>query len=183
MKTELDVIPKTQPLDVDVTTEAMPDPTVTDEQALEAFARAGLARVSAGTVRDLAAVGIYMKGVGALKIQRGRAMITQQLLHESMRIASEHMGAIQKDDKLKLKAKTNDLVRTMGGLAGLARASNDSQRVSIELESMTVASGSPVTDSPLPMNSFAPKAKIQPVSTTIHNHGPTQVLVQERKPE
>ncbi|HEU4344379.1 MAG TPA: hypothetical protein VFU31_22695 [Candidatus Binatia bacterium] len=185
MKTELDVIPKTKPLEVDVAMEAMPDPTVTDDQALEAFQRAGLAKVEANTVRDLAAIGIYVKGVGVLKIQRGKAMVTQQLLFEAMRIAADHMAAIQNDEKLKLKpkSKTNDLVRSMGGLAGLARASNESQRLAMELESLTVGAGSPVSDGPQPVSSFAPKAKIQPVATTIHNHGPTQVLVQERKPE
>ena len=172
-----------KPLDVDVVLEAIPDPAVTDIQALEAFKRAGLVMVGVDTVKDLAAIGIYVKGVGVLKIQRGRAMITQQKLDEAIRVMSEHMVAIHNDSKLKPRTKTNDLVKSAGVLASLTRGSTDSQRLAIELESMTVVTGAPVTDTPVPMNSFQPKAKITPVSTTIHNHGPTQVLVQERKPE
>lgn len=172
--------PKKPPVDVDVPLEAMTEPTITDEEAIKTFERLGLVEVSARNVRDLAHIGTYLKGVGVLKIQRGRAMMTQQLVYENMRVASEHMAAIKNDPKIKPGAKTNSLVRCMGALAGLIRAANDSQRVSIEIESSTVATGAPVADGPPTVNSFAAKAKIQPVGTTIHNHGPTQVLVQPK---
>jgi hypothetical protein len=170
-------VAKREPLEVEIAMEAMPEPTVTDEQALEAFRRAGLTMVRVDTVRDLAAVGIYVKGVGVLKVQRGNVMVTQQMLREAMRTAAEHIEAIKNDKKMTTKSKTNDFVRTMGGLAGLAKANNESQRLAIEIESLTVATGAPVTDTPIPTNSFAPKEKIRPMSTTIHNHGPVQMAV------
>lgn len=173
---------RTEPVEVDVAIEALPEPTVTDDQALEAFKRSGLTLVTAETVRDLAAVGVYAKGVGVLRIQRGRAMFTQQRLEEAMRLLSSHMHTVHADPKLKTSAKTNNLVRSAGALSSLARQTTESQRLATDIESLTTQSGAPVADTPNNVPSFAPKQKVGPsTSPEIHNHGPVQIVVGEKK--
>lgn len=170
------------PLEVDVTMEAIPEPQVTEGQAIEAFKRNGLVNVGPGTIGDLAAIGIYTKGVGTLRIQRGRAMVVQQILQESMQHIAKHMKSIV-DDQNK-KGKTNELVRIGGALASLAGRATESQRLSVEIETSELPPGAPLTDTPSNTASFQPRQKVQPAgTTTVNNFGPTQVLVQEKKPE
>jgi len=168
------------PLEVDVPLEATPERVVTDEESIKSFKSLGLAFVSETAVRDLAAIGINAKGVGVLKIQRGGVLVTQQFGRHAMKMLIAHMEAVDADKSK--KNKTADLTRTAHSVGYLMGKMNECGHLAVEIESKTVSSGAPVTDTPNQQQSFQPKAKIQPLPTTIHNHGTTNILVQEKKP-
>lgn len=174
--TNLTVLPKKdQPLEVDVPIEAIPEPTVTDAEAIEALRRCGLANIGANAIRDLAAIGIHAKGVGVLRQQRGRAMVSQHKLDQAVNILLTEMNAVAGDAKV--KNRVDKLVRLGNGIGFVTGKITESQRLAIEIESMTVGSGAPVGDKPEMQQGFAPKAKIQP-GTTIHAQN---VFVAEKK--
>lgn len=167
---DLSLTKRDGPLEVDVQLDATPDPVVSDEAALAAFERAGMMMATKETVRDLASVGIHVKGIGVLKIQRGRVMMTQQRIDETMRMMIGQMDSVLKDEKK--KSKTPELVKLANSVRSLADSITKSQRLAVEIESITVGSGAPVSDTPQATTaSFQPKSKVQASghqSTTIH---------------
>lgn len=148
---------------------AITEETVTDAEALKEMQAMGLVRVKEGTVRGLAKLGVYLKGAGTLKVQRGQALATQQRLDEASQILLEQMRPEEtttKDGKTKKKVKpVEDLVALAGGLSQLAKSINESQRLSVEVEGLVASTGGGSAEEPeAPTASFKPGQKVGPAA-------------------
>lgn len=109
----------------------IPDPVITDEDAFRIFKRMGMAAISPSVIRDLGTLGIYVKGVGVLRNQRGTAILSQQRLNLLLEtIMKNVIAADKKGGKDKVKT-LSELTKAFGYLLGKM---TESQRFVVEME-------------------------------------------------
>lgn len=127
--------------------EVMVSPTdrvVSEKEAVEGMRRLGLEKVRESTVRDLEALGIHMKTVGTLKIQRGWIMVDQNRLHIAMcQIANLLTKIATEEDPKKNKKQVEHIGKLAASLSELSRRSTDAGRLAVEIEGLVSPGGSP----------------------------------------
>jgi hypothetical protein len=162
---------------------------ISESHALESFKRSmGVVEVSHDTLSDLEAIGIYTKGRGILNIQRGNAMVNQQLLRS---IFAELATAITKG-KLNKKTKKREPL-TVAELSSLARTAGylsskvtESQKFSVEMERVRATTDSMTEDDTPATRVFKPGTKVpagQPatniITENVHIHQGAQAKLPE----
>lgn len=97
---------------------SIPDQVITDESAAEAMRSQGLIMLQKNTITDLASIGINLQGVGVMRVQRGRALVSQQRLDEASRVVYNEIIELSKDKSAKGRlAKICQLSQSLGYLA------------------------------------------------------------------
>jgi len=114
---------------------------VTDEQAIEILRkRTRLAELPADAIRGLTNLGIYARGTGVLKQQRGRVLVTQAWLDNALQILSERLvDENTKGSKARLK-EIRGLAHEIANVAGVVI---ESQRVALDFEKVAAPTGRP----------------------------------------
>lgn len=109
-------------------------------------------------------MGIYVGGLGVLKMQRGRAMINQQRVDDAMRQMSELLAAIMAGTSKQKIAQATKVVQT---IAYVSRALTDAQKFLAEVEERANPGRQPyVPKLPEVMNQgFTPGQDVQPGMT------------------
>lgn len=146
------------PVEVDIK-----DEIVTEEMAIEDLKAAGMVVVPKEHLKRIARVGVYLKGVGVLKMQRGQALITQQRLDESLRsIANE----LRKLSNSKRKAnRIKDMCMLAHEIGFLSDKLTSSQQMLVEIEHVQAPAGLPDEE---PINRpFALGAKVKSGNTIV----------------
>lgn len=140
-----------------------PERLISEEHALESFKRAmGCVEVSKETLSDLEAVGIYTKGRGILNIQRGNAMVNQQLLRSIFGELAKTVSQgklnkrTKKRDPLSI-AELSSLARTAGYLSSKI---TESQKFSVEMERIRATTDSMTEDDTPATRVFRPGTKV-----------------------
>jgi hypothetical protein len=160
---------KTEPLEVPV---ALEEPMVADREAVAALRRAGLVTMAECTLRDLKTIGVHIHGAGTLRIQRGRAMVTQQMLADTMRELFSEIQVVKSEKETKARHKL--MLAMAHALGALSAKMTESQELMLKLEGGTGA----VADSGPPpglVKSFTPGQQVQAggtlaVAREIHFH-------------
>lgn len=166
--------PKTEVMEVPV---EIPDPVVSEDQAISALERQGHVDLDAGTISDLRDIGVFSKATGLLKIQRGRGMVNQMTLHKAMIAMQDEMGKVLHSRLKDKTAKMTALARTIGYLSSKL---TESQRMMVGIEKLSQPAGT--IESEMPMNNgFRPGQTVKPakgstmiMARNVHIHGNQQ---------
>lgn len=113
---------------------SIPDQVVTEEEALEAFRRQGMAKIPAKLATDLRTIGISFHQVGITKIQRGRAVMTQERLDSTIRIIQEQIDRISEDKTLGPKSKVALLAKLAEAQCACISRMTDSIELMVKLD-------------------------------------------------
>lgn len=71
--------------------------TVTDDEALQAMKRQGFITMDRQHMHDLRTIGLHAHGGGVLRIQGGRALVSQQRIERVMQILHEEIAILHQD--------------------------------------------------------------------------------------
>lgn len=154
---------------------------VTDADAALAISREGGIKIEAETVRDLATIGIFVRGTGVLLEARGRATMTQRSVARVMaKIVDvvENGGVDKKDPTKKVPLSPNAIFTAAKAIAAVSAAISESQRVMLDVEKYSssalgpseagvVGSQSPNFGRPAP-----PPSGTVVVAQEVHMHAP-----------
>jgi len=142
----------------------IPDPIVADEEAWHIFKRFGLSNISRQSMNDMARLGIYVKGIGVLRNQRGSAVLTQQRLGTIM----ETLGrAVELEWKGKRRGKMETIAKLAQSFGYLVSKMTESQRLLIEMEGGFTAPVRKAESAGPMVQSFMPGQDVQPNSTMV----------------
>jgi hypothetical protein len=94
----------------------------------------------ADAVRGLANLGIYARGVGVLRTQRGRVMITQTVLANNLRVMNERLN---QENARGTRANKKLMVELSTAISRVASVLNDSTEVALSLEKVAAPTGKP----------------------------------------
>lgn len=119
MSTELQ---KTEPLAVEV---GIDEPMIAEAELKEILKRQGFAEVGLARMNDTGRMGVALKGLGVLKMQRGRALINQQRMDDAMRQMCELLTEILASNKKTRIASANKTAQT---ISYMSRALTDAQK-------------------------------------------------------
>lgn len=163
--------PKTEVMEVPVD---IPDPVVTEDEAIAALERQGHVDLDARTIRDLRDIGVFAKATGLLKIQRGRGMVNQQTLHKAMIAMQDEMDKVLHSRLKDKTAKMTALARTIGYLSSKV---TESQRMMMGIEKLSQPAGTIESEMPV-NNGFRPGQTVKPakgstmiMARNVHIHG------------
>jgi hypothetical protein len=152
-----------------VSVDAGEEVKISDEEALECFERQlGCIKVGPQGISDLEKIGIYVRGVGVLKLQRGNAMINQQFVKRVLTEMVKMVEVGKKDRKGKTQPLTvNDICALGRALGYLSSKLTESQKFAVELERVRqVTDGMTDEDEP-PLHRFVPGKTVTPTGTQI----------------
>ena len=154
------------------------EPIIADDKAAEILAKeAGIVTLSRDTVKNLTKLGLYARGVGVLRKQRGEVMVSQVWLNESIKPL---VDLFNKECSKAEGHRSQNAIRIYGALiADLIRAKNESQELAITLEKVAAPTGKPDDIEPPRNTAFGPGPVIIAQSAVINE--PKKDL-QEGKP-
>jgi hypothetical protein len=137
---------------------------VADRAAEKALQAHGLVAVTAQSVRALAAIGSFEKGIGVVPVLRGRAMLTQERVDRALVALTRIIDGTS--DKLNGKViGVANVLRAGQVLAQIAKAQTDSLRFTLELEEH-LPPHLRLNQEREPLNkTFAPGAAVKPHTT------------------
>lgn len=167
MSDELAKTENGKPIEVDVgIMEVIP----TDDEALAAMKRLGFITMGPGVLRDLRAMGLYVKGVGVRHIERGRTLISQQRMDLTMRKITELIEQVA-DSPMKPAAKIKHLATLANSLATCMGKLTESQKFQADNERMSAArpiGAIPQAEAGEPVNqAFMPGQDVRPGGTMV----------------
>lgn len=139
---------------------------ITDEEAAKILAEeSGLTGITKDTIRNLGKLGVYMRGVGVLRQQRGQVMITQSVLNDTMKRVLEAFIA---ESNRKSKVRPSILRGYAQVIAQLASVKNSSQQVALDLEKAAAPTGKPDEVEAPRTKSFSPGIVIAAPEVHVH---------------
>lgn len=156
------VVDKAKSLEVSVD---LTDKVVTDEEAEEIMKANGLAVVQKNNITKLAQLGIYLHGVGVMRMQRGRALMSQERLDQASAILFRKMNEVANDPEA--KGQVQKLTALAQSLGYLATKITQSQEVMMLMEGQ----GKPAIP---PMPQDEPTARAAPIGSVV---GPSTVIM------
>lgn len=142
-----------------------------DKVILEAEASAILKRESGmtdlppDTISALAGLGVYARGVGVLRTQRGRVMITQTALANNLKIMTERLNA---EHARGGRANKQVLIELSNAVSKVAAVLNESTEVALSLEKVAAPTGKPDDIEPPRNTAFQPGPVIAAKEVHIH---------------
>lgn len=161
-----DLLPvKSPPIPIDIA-----EPMVSDEEAEKALLECGLVRVPKKQLDNLNKLGIWLKGAGVLRNQRGEALFNQRRLDDVMQILYEHIVDINGS---KRKDKMKSILLLSEKLGYLSSKMTESQKLVVEMEGLTPGSARNAAYQDEAVNkSFIPGSNVKPmiVGKEIHIH-------------
>lgn len=147
----------------------------TQDEVADILRRAtGIATINPRHIEELTRLGVYVRGLGVLRRERGSTVVTQAWLDQSLQAAVECLTReTARGDKTRL-AHVRGLSQAIALLAG---AKNKTQELSLELEKAAAPSGKP-DEVEAPRNVPFPTGSIGPIITTeqVHIHEEKKVL-------
>jgi hypothetical protein len=143
---------------------------VLEPAAVEALQRLGAYEVPATTMRDLQRLGLFLRGTGTLRTERGRALVSEQNLQGMMSQVIGIAKRIEPDVTVYNSEKFAILARV---LSDLAKSLTASQRLMVDIAKMESPKGRPAEETREPQRrSFEPRAIVQPINVAqVHVHG------------
>jgi len=149
------------------------DRVVCLDEAVETLRReSGMVALPHDTISALANLGIYARGVGVLRTQRGRVMITQTALANNLKVMTERLNA---EHARGSRANKKLLVELSGAISRVASVINESTEVALSLEKAAAPTGKPDDIEPPRNTGFQPGRVIAAKEVHIHEHAPEQV--------
>lgn len=111
-----------------------------DEAAAVLMAQTGLSTLSREEIRGLANLGIYVRGVGVLRTQRGQVAVNQTFLRNALKILNEKLV---KEHARGTKARPEALVKLSREIANVVSAMTETQVLALNLEKVAAPTGKP----------------------------------------
>lgn len=117
------------------------DKVLSDEQAIEALrAQTGIASLRNDEITGLAGLGIYSRGVGVLRTQRGQVVVTQAVLRNTLTILHKRL---EQEHARGAKAKQSVIRGYADQIAKISSVLNDSTDTALGLEKAAAPTGKP----------------------------------------
>lgn len=146
------------------------DEGLPDEKAITQVLReaTGITTIAAREIKQLAELGIFVRGVGALRKQRGEVTVTQVWLNQSLQALVSRLTA---EADRKSKARLGQIRGLAHAIALLSNAKTKSQELALELEKATAPSGKP-DEVEIPKNTPFPIGAVGPIiaAENVHIH-------------
>jgi len=136
------------------------------EEAIATLRReSGMVELPHDTIAGLANLGIYARGVGVLRTQRGRVMITQTGLANNLKIMTERLNS---EHARGTRANKKLMVELSNSISRVAAVLNDSVEAALSLEKVAAPSGKPDDIEPPRNTAFQPGPVIAAKEVHIH---------------
>lgn len=114
---------------------------LTDEEAIQVLRETtGIATLKPNSIRGMAQLGLYARGVGVLRKQRGEVIVTQSWLNETIQVLIDRF---QEEHARGSKARISVLRGLAHDISTLTGTKIDSQRLALELEKVAAPTGKP----------------------------------------
>lgn len=148
------------------------DAPVLDQEAIDAYKREGFIEMPADRVADLAKIGQHTHQTGTIRIQRGKAMVSQFRVEASMRALQAEIDRLQALPP-NTKGRLKELLACTQQLGYLASKLTASQELMVLMEggsAQITADG--IADNVV--QSFRPGSKVTPaiLAKEVHIHPP-----------
>jgi hypothetical protein len=153
-----------------------------EETAVEALKTQGCVILGQKCITDLAVVGQYIRGVGVLRHQRGRAIITQQKLDQVFNSVLDILRDGKTDSKGKKKNLTpTDIQRLSQAAAAIASANTRSQEFMLKVEHLAKPTENDDATPQPQVKPFMANMDVKPpssgtliVAQTVHTHSASE---------
>jgi len=134
------------------------EPAMSDDLLVETLKRCGCATFGPTRIKDLARIGVHLRGVGVTKIQRGAVMVDLGKVDEVIDVVRGMLGArVEKSGKGTIR----DLAVLTSAFGMLMKTKTDVQRLALEVE-QAASPGKTIEEPPGPAQNFAPGKRISP---------------------
>lgn len=125
---EQNVVKLSAPLPVEV---GLEDPMISDDELVKVLTRQGFSEVGLSRIQDIRACGVALKGLGVLKMQRGRALVSQQRMDNAMRYLADLLEEVMAGNK---STKISQAIRLAQALGYMGSKLTEAQAFLAEME-------------------------------------------------